>query len=230
VAYMLDHLWTSGQIMVSQRDGLKRWWDLAERVLPPDLPRGWAAEPATRDAAQKSLRALGVATEREIGRHFIEGRYAHLGRVLADLVQEGRVIPVALAGSDTPHYAHVESLPLLEGLQRGEWEPRTTLLSPFDNLIRDRERTERLWEFYYRIEIYVPAAKRQYGYYVLPILHGDELIGRVSPRMDWKKGVLTIEAVYEEPTRRWDEGMKAAVERAIGELGVFLGAKEIHGL
>ncbi|MBK8431584.1 MAG: YcaQ family DNA glycosylase [Chloroflexi bacterium] len=228
VAYMLDHLWTRGQIMVSQRDGLKRWWDLAERVLPPDLPTGWTAAQVTRDAAQKSLRALGVATEREISKHFTEGRYPELGRVLAELVAEGQVIPVQVAGwENLPHYAHVESLPLLEQLQAGAWEPRTTLLSPFDNLIRDRERTERLWDFYYRIEIYVPAAKRQYGYYVLPILHGETLIGRVSPRMDWKKKVLHIEAVYAEPNAPQGEQTGTAVAGAIHHLADFLGAKTI---
>ena len=229
VAYMLDHLWTTGEIMVSRRDGLKRWWDVAERVLPGDLPRGWSAEAVTRDGAQKALLALGVATEREIGRHFIEGRYVELGRVLADLVGEGVVVPVQVAGFEAPHYAHVASLPLLEALARGVWEPRTTLLSPFDNLIRDRERTERLWGFYYRIEIYVPAAKREYGYYVLPVLYGERLIGRISPRMDWRKGVLMIEGVYEEAGQRWDGEMRKGVEAAVGELALFLGAKEVRG-
>src|SRR5262249_19119367 len=76
---------------------------------------------------------------------------------------------------------------------------RTTVLGPFDRLIHDRDRTERLWNFFYRIEIYVPAAKREYGYYVLPILHGDRLIGRLDPLYDKKAGVVRVNAVYAEP-------------------------------
>ena len=84
------------------------------------------------------------------------------------------------------------------GSRRATWSGRTTLLSPFDNLICDRKRTEALWDFYFRIEIYVPADKRQYGYYVLPILHGDRLIGRIDPNYDRKTKTLNIQNVYAE--------------------------------
>ena len=77
--------------------------------------------------------------------------------------------------------------------------PRTTLLSPFDNLICDRDRTERLWSFAYRNEMYVPKATRQYGYYVMPVLAGERLIGRVAARVDRKSGVLVVEGMYAEP-------------------------------
>ena len=107
------------------------------------------------------------------------------------------------------------------------WQPRTTLLSPFDNLICDRSRTELLFDFKFRIEIYVPKAKRQYGYYVLPILHGDRLIGRIDPKMDRKQGRLTINAVYAEPDAPQTHDVAQAIAGAIQELGCFLGAKEI---
>jgi uncharacterized protein len=99
---------------------------------------------------------------------------------------------------------------------------RTTLLSPFDRLIHDRTRTEALWDFYYRIEIYVPKAKREYGYYVLPVLHGDKLVGRIDPAFDRRSRVLTVNAVYPEPGVRFP---KTGLQRAVKSLARFLGAE-----
>jgi uncharacterized protein YcaQ len=228
VSYMLDYLWSSGQILVARRNGLERWWDLAERVHPEWLPSaGWDADAVTYDAAQKSLRALGIGRERDISRHFIERRYHQLPQILKRHHGEELIIPVIVDGWPDTWYVHRDLLPTLDAIEAGDWQPRTTLLSPFDNLIRDRDRTELMWDFFYRIEIYVPAAKRQYGYYVLPILHGDTLIGRVSPRMDYKTNVLTIEAIYLEPTTKPYLQTGRAVVRAIKDLAKFLGAKQI---
>jgi len=228
VGYMLDHLWLTGQIMVARRKGLERWWDLAERVLPATRPPSeWSETQVTYDAAQKSLKALGVGRERDIQRHFIERRYPQLPKVMTQLRKKKVVLPVTVEGWPGEWFIHAETLPLLEQIQAGDWQPRTTLLSPFDNLIRDRDRTELMWDFFYRIEIYVPAAKRQYGYYVLPILHGDQLIGRLDPKMDWKKGVLTINAIYPEATTPLDEVTGQAVAQTIAQLASFLGATQI---
>ncbi|MCB0189953.1 MAG: YcaQ family DNA glycosylase, partial [Caldilineaceae bacterium] len=228
VSYMLDYLWSSGQIMVARRNGLDRWWDLAERVHPAWLPAaGWDAAQVTYDAAQKSLRALGIGRERDIGRHFIERRYHNLGAVLKQHHKEELIVPVEVVGWPEQWYVHRDLMPTLDAIVAGDWQPHTTFLSPFDNLIRDRDRTELLWDFFYRIEIYVPAAKRQYGYYVLPILHGDTLIGRMSPRMDWKKQILTIEAIYLEATTKPYLKTGRAVIRTIKQLAKFLNAKQI---
>lgn len=229
VAYMLDYLWTKGEIMVSKRDGLKRWWDLSHRVLPThSRTGGWTAEQVTADGLQKSLKALGLGRARDIQRHFIENRYPAADQVLPELIKQKKFIPVQVEGWSGDWYIHHDTLPLVEQLQNGGWQPRTTLLSPFDNLIRDRDRTLDMWNFYYRIEIYVPAAKRQYGYYVLPILHGDQLIGRISPRMDYKKRVLTVEAVYLEPGVPAAEPTGRAVQQTIHQLAHFLQAKEVR--
>src|SRR5437868_2678298 len=187
---MLDFLWTQGKLMVAGRVGGQRLWDLAERCLPEWAPREELdRHEAVRRAAQKSLRALGVARPREIAQHYTRGRYPGLQKALDELESEGRIEQVQIVDEDQaiwpgPWYVHAEDLPLLERLAAGEWHPRTTLLSPFDNLICDRARTEKLFDFEFRIEIYVPAAQRQYGYFVMPILHGDRLIGRVDPRFD----------------------------------------------
>ena len=179
-----------------------------------------------RLATQRSLRALGVATARDIDRSFTAGRYPGLSSVLAGLQRSGQVEQVRLADNGTerpgPWYVHADDLALLERLQSGDWQPRTTLLSPFDNLIINRERTERLFGFQFRLEIYVPKAARRYGYYVLPILHGDQLVGRVDPALDRTAGRLVVNAIHAEPDAPASAG--PAVATALQELAAFLGA------
>jgi len=228
---MLDVLWTQGRVMVAGRQGQQRVWDLAERWLPPWAPTRRPPERAVvRLAVQRSLRALGVATARDIDRHFTAGRYPGLTAVLAGLERDGRVERVRVADDGTewpgPWYVHADDLPMLERLEAGDWRPRTTLLSPFDNLIIDRERTQRLFGFHFRMEIYVPRAARRYGYYVLPVLHGDRLIGRVDPAMDRRRGRLVVNAVHAEPDAPAAAG--PAVAAALEDLAAFLGADRVE--
>lgn len=232
VTQMLRIMWRMGRLMVSGRQRLTKYWDLTERCLPAWTPQEELLWPdVVYAAAQRSLRALGVARQDHISDHFTRGRYPDLAGTLAKLEQDGRIMPVRIAenGAGWPGdwYLHVEDLPLLERLEQGEWRPRTTLLSPFDNLICDRDRTELLFDFFFRIEIYVPAAKRQYGYYVLPILHGDRLIGRIDPRYDRKQKKLLVNAVYAEPDAPDSAETGAALATAIADLAAFLGAKDI---
>jgi uncharacterized protein YcaQ len=224
---MLDLLWTQGRILVAGRRGQQRVWDLAERWLPAWAPTRRPPErEVVRLAAQRSLRALGVATARDIERHFTAFRYPGLPSVLASLERSGRIVRVRLAADSAERngasYVHADDLPLLERLEAGDWRPRTTLLSPFDNLLINRERTERLFGFRFRLEIYVPKAARQYGYYVLPVLHGDRLVGRVDPALDRKRGRLVVHAVHAEPDAPASAG--PAVATALQDLAVWLGA------
>ena len=239
ISRMLDFLWIGGKIMVAGRDGIQKLWDLSERLLPAWTPRDRLSErELVRIAAQKALRALGVATPRHITQHFIRGRYPNLTRVLADLETEGTIKRVEIRDGRQAWpgawYIHSEDLPLLDALKTeygisrsapSEASGRTTLLSPFDNLICDRKRTEQLFNFKYTMEIYVPKHKRQYGYYVLPILHGDRFIGRLDPEMDRERGVLTVNAVYAEADAPKTAGR--AVAGAVEDLAAFLGAREI---
>ena len=110
------------------------------------------------------------------------------------------------------------------GLLDEDWRPRTTLLSPFDNLICDRDRTERLWGFAYRNEMYVPKQKRRFGCYVMPVLAGERLTGRVAARVDRKSGVLTVEGMYLEPGMAPDPALPTALE----SLASFAGADSVR--
>lgn len=233
VNQLLDYMWRNGQVVVAKRVGNQRRWGLAEQFFSRTMPQErWSAEQTCRFAAQKAVRALGAATAKQIKYHYTRGMYEGLTAVLTQLVKEEILIPVTLSDGGKPlandYYLHADDLPLLRQLQNGGWQPRTTLLSPFDNLICDRDRTEQLFDFYFRIEIYVPKAKRQYGYYVLPILHGDRLIGRIDPKMDRKTNTLHIHNVYAQPKAPKNKKAVRAIGKAVTELASFLGAKQIH--
>ncbi|MEJ2748284.1 MAG: crosslink repair DNA glycosylase YcaQ family protein, partial [Anaerolineae bacterium] len=229
---MLQFMWMQGEIMVSRRFGegfgLKKQWALAEHHLPQWVDHApWSQEQVVYEAAQKSLRALGVGTAKHIENHFIRKRYPGLAEVMERLERNGRIHPIHIHNLPGDWYIHADTLPLLEQLKNGRWQPRTTLLSPFDNLICDRDRTELLFDFYYRSEIYTPKAKRQYGYYVMPILHGEQLIGRVDPQMNRKTKTLHVHAIHAEPGAPQTKAVRAAIRQAIEELAQFLGARKI---
>jgi len=237
VNIVLDMLWFRGYVTVTRRAGngygLKKQWgllehQLGERVRAPEVER-----PAlVRRAVERALLALGPARLRDVRLYFTRNMYPGLKEALPALEKEGVIARVAIRGDDGdwpgPWYLHNALLPELERLRAGEWRPQTVLLSPFDNLIADRDRTERLFDFFYRIEIYTPAAKRQYGYYVMPILHGDRLIGRVDPKMDRQAGRLVVNAVHWEPGVEVTGEITRATQQAIASLGQFLGASSIE--
>lgn len=229
---VLDYYWTRGEVMIYGRSGNQRLWGLAEKFWPEEMPRDiWSDKEVTAFAAQKAIRALGVATEKQIKAHYTRGVYPHLKKVLKNLVKTGVLLPVQVMKNSEPlpqeWFLHREDVALLERIERGDWNGRTTLLSPFDNLICDRERTELLWDFFYRIEIYVPKAKREYGYYVLPILHNDGLIGRMDAQMDRRQNQLLINAVYAQEDAPRDTAVAQQIGQAVGELSTFLGAQKI---
>jgi len=216
---MLEILWRAGEIAIGRRQGTQRMWDLAERVLPAADAETLPDEVVAIETMERQLRARGF-DEPGFGRaidYALPAREVGLASLLAD----GVAVPVAIDGLPGEWLAHAEVLAALER----DWQPRTALLGPFDPLVADRERAEALFDFRFRLEIYVPAAKRQYGFYVLPILHGDRLIGRVDPFLDRKRRVLTVNAVYAEPSVPADAW--PAVRASIDDLAAWIGAADV---
>jgi uncharacterized protein YcaQ len=205
IARLLDALWMSGRIGVHSRDGLTRRWHVLEDCLPPgaldDLEEldDWQA---TSRAVHRALGMLGVAKPGHVRKHFTRNRYPHLEEVLA-----AEAVEVRVEGTSGAWYAREQDL-------ERELEPgrRTIALSPFDNLIADRARTAELFGFDHRLEIYVPPAKRIWGYYVLPVLHGERFVARADLKIE--DSVLRVLALHEEPGRK----APAAVRRALGQL------------
>jgi hypothetical protein len=188
----LEHLFFTGQVATARRVNFERLYDVTDRVVPTEiLSRPTPSESdAQRELIRIAARALGVATEPDLGDYFRLPRAASKARVM-ELVQAGELTPVNVEGWDVPAYLWPESR-----------QPRRirarAILSPFDSLIWFRPRTARLFNFHYRIEIYTPAAKRIYGYYVLPFLLGEALVARVDLKADRQRGVLLVQGAYAE--------------------------------
>lgn len=205
--WVAEALFASGVLTTATRVGFARHYDLVERVLPPSvLAREVDDDEAVRELTLRAATALGVGTEADI-RDYFRLSAQQVKPAIADLLAAGEVERVDVDGWPAPAY-----------LRAGRTVPRgdrgTALLCPFDPLIFFRPRVERLFDFHYRIEIYTPAAKRQYGYYVWPLLLDGELVARVDLKADRATNTLRVVGAFGEPDQP-----KARVAAALsGEL------------
>ena len=195
----LEHLFDRGELMVSHRVKFQRYYDLTARVLARhDFALDKTIEDFRRWTIERGLRHIGIGTGNHVADYYRQPKRA-AAAILGSMVKAGAALPVAVEGWAEAAYLHRDDLALLEAIQAGEHAPRQTLfLSPFDNLFWDRARDEVLWDFFYRIEVYTPRAKRVYGYYVMPILHGCELIGRIDPKVERKQKRLIFHNLHME--------------------------------
>jgi uncharacterized protein len=201
VTQMLEFLMMRGEVAIAGRVGRERLWDLAERVYPADVAVP-SVEDAERRKDERRLASLGIAR------------------------QTARAMPM-----EPVHVGEAGEPALVEGV-KGEWrvdpsylvddfEGRTALLSPFDRLVHDRVRAQELFDFEYTLEMYKPAAKRRWGYFALPILHGDQLVGKVDAAADRKTSVLRVDAIHEDVP--FTRAMTRAVQAELDDLAAWVG-------
>ena len=228
---MLEFLSAEGRVLVAGRTGQERLWDLTERCVPAKALVS-SATPAKliRDATIRALRALGVATTKQISEQLPGAVRPQVLKAIESLARSGEFVPVRVVTGDGIlkgiWYVLAVDAERVPALERN-WKGRTTFLSPFDTLIRDRTRAEALFGMRYRIEIYVPPAKRQYGYFAMPILHNDELIGMIDPRVDREKDAFLVNAVHLQPGVKRDRATGQAVARALDDLAQFTGMSRV---
>ena len=216
VSQMLAFLIRLGEVTIGGRSGGRRFFTLAKGWFPEVKPLSRTV--ASRYATERALAATGVATFQELRRVYAFGRFV-TADALGRLQREGLARRVEIEGLRGPHFA-------LSGSGATESE-RTTLLSPFDNLIIDRQRTELLFGMRYRMEIYVPKHLRVRGFWAMPILHHDRLIGTVDPKVDRERGLLEVVTFHLEREAPRDRSTRRAIEAAVEDLAAFAGAQEV---
>ncbi len=230
VSQMLSHLQMMGEVMVVGHEGIQNIWGLSEGFLP-----GWTKRTALSEeefeleAAQRAIRALGTASRREVHYYFVRGRYQNLEKELERLEKESliRRVHIGELGGEDERYIHDKDIELLESMNSDDWQPRMSLLAPFDNLIVGRDRTNRLFGFDYVHEQILPVEKRKFGTFVLPILWGEKMIGRPDMRMDRENEKLMVNSVHEEPGGPRDKEVASKIAETINQLAEFLKAKEV---
>jgi uncharacterized protein YcaQ len=215
---MLEFMSVRMEVAVAGRVGRERLWELAERVIPIDAPRDELTEDEYEERrVMRGMARFGIATFKEIRLRAYGLSIPAAKALVGRLTEEGRLIAVTLRfdGAEIPAYALPAALAELD-----RQPSRTTLVSPFDPLVYDRDRTERIFGFMYKLEMYVPRHERQFGHFVLPIVHGDELVGRLDSERDRKTNELVVRRLHWE--RRVDRATRAAVDAAVGELSSFV--------
>jgi uncharacterized protein YcaQ len=232
----LEILFGMGEVGVHHRIGTRRYFDLIERLLPAGLLA--AADPHATDAAYQDwhvtrrMGGLGIANPAvsQCWPGIVGVRTETRRAVLSRLAERGEVIPVAIAEvARQPLFIRAADLPLLERTATLETvAPAAAFIGPLDNLIWDRELTHSLFDFDYTWEVYKPAAQRQYGHYVLPVLYGDRFVARVEPTYDRKARILTLANWWWEPDARPDDALIAALATCVAEFARYLGAEAVR--
>lgn len=224
----LEALLMTGDLMVASRRNFQRVYVLREKILPAwddsNLPTG---EEVRRTMALRAVRCLGVATPSWVSGYFHLPKTG-MPKLLQALASEGALLPVEVEGLAGRAYLHPENLSLRQEIASGGRQPRlTTLLSPFDPVVSDRQRARDVFDFDYTIEVYTPAAKRRYGYLNLPILHNGRLVGRLDPKAHRGQGFFEVKTLHLEPGVEIDDELIAGLAGALGNLAAWHGTPAV---
>jgi uncharacterized protein YcaQ len=227
----LDFLYAYGDLMIADRIKFQRVYDLTERVLPAwvDMTEP-TAEQRDRFWVERGAKALGVFLPRHAG-DYTWMKVARSKPIVESLIKDGILIQIQgiLGNGETGQLLiHRDNLSLLEQAADGALKAeRTTFLSPFDNLWWANRRDELLWGFHQSLEAYLPAARRIYGYFCMPILHGDRLVGRFDPKLERKNGILRLRALYLEPGIKLDDELVHDTAACMRDFMAFHSANEL---
>lgn len=223
----LDYMWYAGELSTSHREGFTKFYDLTHRVIPDHHRETEHDDEVQVDwLCREALDRLAFGTPGDIQRFWAA---ADLGEV-KDWTEAnaGELVPVeieSVSGQWTAALAPADIEARLEAAPAPV--SRLRILNPFDPVIRDRNRLTRLFGFDYRIEIFVPAAKRQWGYYVYPLLEGDRFVGRIEVKADREKGELSVHNLWHEPGVKWTDARAARLDAELARMARFIGADEV---
>jgi uncharacterized protein YcaQ len=222
----LEFLWRSGQVSVLRRDGFTKVYDLTERVIPPEhLNRRFHPQETIDWCCNGAIDRLGFATSGELAAFWDHVTPAEAKAWCIAGLADGQIIEVDVEGVDGKLRRSFARPDVMETLPAAP-APRVRILSPFDPALRDRHRAERLFGFNYRIEIFVPAPKRKYGYYVFPVIEGDRLIGRIDMKRDAK--TLDVRAFWPEADVKMGSGRVKSLQAELERAAAFGGCSALN--
>jgi len=218
----LEYLFFSGELMVRKRHNFQRIYDLRERVYPEaDTLPPLSIEQAHDQFVLNTIQALGVTKPEWIGDYFRLGK-KEVTAAIKRLEKQDRLMTIEVEGWKTPAYIDPANRKQIEAAAKGKIpQSKTTFLSPFDPLVWDRRRALELFGFDYKIEIYTPEPKRKYGYFTLPILYKNQLIGRLDPKAHRKEGLFEVKSLHLEPGVVVDDEMVAALKQALQDCAAW---------
>jgi uncharacterized protein len=225
----LEWLWRTGRLAITRRDGFAKIYDLTERVIP-EAHRDPVPEEAVCDwACRSALRHLGFGTSGEIKAYWNAISPEAAKHWCREALSRGEIIEAEVEGASGQR-RKVVTFPEVLAEEPPEPTQRLRILSPFDPALRDRDRAEFLFGFFYRIEVFVPEPKRQYGYYVFPVLEGDRLVGRIDVKAFRDVGALRVKAFWPEAGVRLTKARRAKLEAELDRLAVFAGCDRVEFL
>ena len=231
---VLEQLYADGVLLIHHKEGSRKVYDLSEKYFEPELLH--SANPCPDEASflrwrlARRIGAVGLLWNRRSDAWLgISMTPEQRERAFAEMEASGTIFPVQVEGIRFQMYAVSEDLPLLNAVMNGETDtrPRLEFLAPLDPMLWDRKLIEAIWDYQYSWEIYTPAVKRRYGYYVLPILYGQEFIGRIEAAADRKAAALQVRNIWFEPGVRQTKKMNTALDAAVSRLARFNECKTV---
>ncbi len=232
---VLEQLYTDGVLLIHHKQGSRKFYDLAEKYLDPALLQAENPCPDEEDFRRfrilRRIGAVGMLWNRPSGAWLgIEMTTVQRIEAFRELESAGKILPVHVEGISAPLYILAQAAPLLaavlaDGTDR---KARLEFLAPLDPMLWDRKLIEAVWDYHYSWEIYTPAEKRKFGYYVLPMLYGENLIGRIEAAADRKTNTLLVKNIWFEPGVRQTKKLSAAIDGAVKRLARFNGCAQIE--
>lgn len=225
----LEWLWRTGRLAITRRDGFAKIYDLTERVIPEALRAPVPEDAVTDWACRSALRHLGFATSGEIAAYWKAVSPDAARDWCRNALARGEIIEAEVEGAQGQR-RKVFVFPDLPEVDCPDPTPRLRILSPFDPALRDRDRAEFLFGFYYRIEVFVPEPKRVYGYYVFPVLEGDRLVGRIDVKAFRDVGALRVKGFWPEAGVKLTKARRGKLEAELDRLAAFAGCERVEFL
>lgn len=226
----LEYLWRIGRLAVTRREAFQKVYDLSEHVIPPEYLDNIVSDEELIDwKCRNALKRLGFATPGELAA-FWGGMPAAEAQAWSNSPAARDLPRVIVEGADGSISREALACPsiLSHNEKTLKPPPRLRVISPFDPVIRDRKRLKRLFDYRYRIEVFVPEAKREYGYYVFPLLEGDRFVGRIDMKRDLKTMTLNVTGLWWEPGIRQSQQRQAKLEAELNRIARFAGCEQVH--